>query len=181
MARSFPLVFLSVALIAVSLHASGSVASTLPADAAKARGGINGPPPNIIIPDYSADQRPFIIQLNKTEDDASYLVELIPCRVEAVDGVNNYSIDGVTEEKTQEGLGYVFYESTLGNLSSTLIAASGEDAKLRWGFVVATGGVRTVPYSSTQPIVVLAPTNALVYYRVVPKDAVMDGQQTWQP
>ncbi|CAD2221912.1 Ecotin, putative [Angomonas deanei] len=117
-------------------------------------------------PAPTADQKRYVIYLDKKEDeDYDYKVELIPGRVEMVDGANHHFIGGKIEQKTVEGWGYSYHVVQLGPMAGTRMRPLGDAAEKRPKFV-AMGGADLIRYNSKLPIVVYVPKNAELRYRI---------------
>lgn len=118
-------------------------------------------------PDPTAEQRRYVVYLEPKEKEISdYRVELIPGRVEQVDGSNQYFLGGSVEEKVVEGWGYTYHVVTLGPTASTRMMPLGDDAVMRPRFVAMHSDKLFVRYNSKLPIVVYTPKDAELHFRI---------------
>ncbi|TPP47753.1 ATPase associated with various cellular activities (AAA) family protein [Leishmania donovani] len=92
-------------------------------------------------------------------------VELIPGRVEKVDGANVYRMGGSIEERTIDGWGYTYYVVTLTTMSGTLMMPLGDTALKRPRFVAMSTN-NLYRYNSQLPIVVYTPKDGELRYRI---------------
>ncbi|KAG5509079.1 hypothetical protein JKF63_06087 [Porcisia hertigi] len=131
-------------------------------------------------PEPDSDQRRYVIFLDPMGDEAEsrdYKVELIPGRVEDLDGANRYFLGGSIEEKTISGWGYSYFVVKLGVTAGTLMAALGDAAQKRPRFV----SMRTEKfcrYNSKLPIVVYMPKDGELRYRIWHAQFSNDGKAT---
>ena len=114
-------------------------------------------------PAASADQTRHVIRLPNHADEDALKVEVIIGKTMKVD-CNRHSFDGRLIERTAEGWGYTYYViDSLGQAASTMMACppgSERDA------FVSSGGQDLIRYNSRLPLVVYAPADAEVRYRV---------------
>lgn len=124
-------------------------------------------------PPAPAGQKRFMIYLEEKPDEDDLQVKLIAGRMEKVDGCNRHFIGGKIEEKTLQGWGYNYYDVTMGPTAGTLMMPLGEAAEKKEKFV-SINNEEFVRYNSKLPIVVYAPENAIIRYKVV--GVVLGGQ-----
>ena len=114
-------------------------------------------------PAATAGQTRHVIRLPAQSDEDVLKVEVIVGKTMRVD-CNRHSLGGRLEERTAEGWGYTYYViDSLGQAASTMMACppgSEHDAFVR------AGGQELIRYNSRLPLVVYAPTDAEVRYRV---------------
>lgn len=105
-----------------------------------------------------------VIYLPKQADDDRFKIEILAGKVLPVD-CNSQRLIGSLEEKTLEGWGYSYYriEKVTGPIS-TLMACP--DAKRTEAFVPVTGDGFLLRYNSKLPIVVYAPKDVEIRYRI---------------
>lgn len=117
-------------------------------------------------PAAAKDQVRFVIQLpeKSRDEEGNFKVELIVGQEILTDSVNVKFAGGALEEKTIEGWGYNYYElKKFGPVASTLMAPPpGEKQVKRF---VSTQG-KTINYNSRLPIVIFAPKDCEVRYRI---------------
>ncbi len=106
-----------------------------------------------------------VIQLPQQQDESALKVELIIGQTLEVD-CNHHRLGGKLESKTLEGWGYDYYIfDKLSGPVSTMMACP--DGKKEKKFVTAgLGDDAMLRYNSKLPIVVYAPTNVDVKYRI---------------
>ncbi len=112
------------------------------------------------------NEKRFVITLPHKErgDEDDFKVELIVGKTVMTDGVNRTFMAAQIEEKTVEGWGYPFYNvSGSGEIASTLMAAIPPRPPVE-KFV--TGQPLLIRYNSRIPIVVYAPKNLEIRYRI---------------
>ncbi|WP_312655261.1 serine protease inhibitor ecotin [Kluyvera ascorbata] len=106
-----------------------------------------------------------VIQLPEQKDESTYKVELLIGKTLEVD-CNHHRLGGELESKTLEGWGYDYYvvEKISGPMS-TMMACP--DQKKTKKFVTASlGDDAMLRYNSKLPIVIYAPENVEVKYRI---------------
>lgn len=119
-------------------------------------------------PEPTADQKRYVIFLDPKGDNEElneYKIQLIPGRMEAVDGANHHRIGGKIEEKNIEGWGYNYYVVTMGPTMGTLMMPFGEAAEKKPRFV-AMHSDELLRYNSKLPLVVYVPKNAELRYNI---------------
>ncbi|MDG9930621.1 MULTISPECIES: serine protease inhibitor ecotin [Pseudomonas] len=105
-----------------------------------------------------------VIDLPAQADEADRRVELIAGKTLEVD-CNHHSLGGQWQEKTVEGWGYNYYElGQVGPARSTLMACP--DNSRRQAFVPVGGEPLLVRYNSKLPLVIYAPADVEVRYRI---------------
>lgn len=105
-----------------------------------------------------------VIDLPAQADEADRRVELIAGKTLEVD-CNHHSLGGQWQEKTVEGWGYDYYElGQVGPARSTLMACP--DNSRRQAFVPVGGEPLLVRYNSKLPLVIYAPADVEVRYRI---------------
>lgn len=106
----------------------------------------------------------WVINLEPKAQEADYKVEVVIGQTMEVD-CNTRRLGGQVEEKTVEGWGYNYYEVTkVSPPVSTLMACP--DSSKRMAFVPMGGEPMLVRYNSKLPVVVYAPKNLEVNYRI---------------
>jgi ecotin len=105
-----------------------------------------------------------VIDLPPQADEADYRVELIAGKTQEVD-CNRHSLSGQWQQKTVEGWGYDYYElGPVGPARSTLMACP--DGNRQQAFVPIGGEPLLVRYNSKLPLVIYAPADVQVRYRI---------------
>ena len=105
-----------------------------------------------------------VIDLPAQANEADRRVELIAGKTLEVD-CNHHSLGGQWQEKTVEGWGYDYYElGQVGPARSTLMACP--DNSRRQAFVPVGGEPLLVRYNSKLPLVIYAPADVEVRYRI---------------
>lgn len=92
------------------------------------------------------------------------MVELLPGRVETVDGVNTYYINGCTTEEKFPGLDYTCYRVDLRDTYRSRCAVPPE-ATPEEKFI-SQRHRKLIPYNSRKPVVVYLPEDAQLHYRI---------------
>lgn len=105
-----------------------------------------------------------VIWLEKQEDEAARKVEIVASQTLEVD-CNTHHISGDLEQKTLEGWGYSFYELKEVSPPTTTMMACPTDEKKEEAVTVQGDGY-LLGYNSKLPIVVYAPEDIDVSYRV---------------
>lgn len=120
-------------------------------------------------PEPTADQKRFAIFLDKKESDDMELndfkVQLLPGRIESVDGANRNFIGGRITEEIVQGWGYNYHVVTLGPLAGTMMMPFGEAAEKKPKFV-GMNNDSLIRYNSKLPIVVIAPKDCVLRYKI---------------
>lgn len=115
-------------------------------------------------PAASADQTRHVIRLPERTNEDNYKVELIVGKTQMVD-CNNHRLGGSIETRTAEGWGYdYFVVSDLGGGMSTLMGCA--DNSRKEAFVRGGGEPMLIRYNSRLPVVVYAPRDVEVRYRL---------------
>ncbi|CAD5107859.1 serine protease inhibitor ecotin [Zestomonas carbonaria] len=105
-----------------------------------------------------------VIDLPAKPNEADHKVEIIAGKTLEVD-CNTHRLGGEWQEKTVQGWGYNYYElSKVGPAASTLMACP--DNSRRQAFVPVGGETFLVRYNSKLPVVIYAPEDVEVRYRV---------------
>jgi len=105
-----------------------------------------------------------VIELPVQANEAEHKVEIIAGKTLEVD-CNQQRLGGQWQEKTVEGWGYNYYElSQVGPAMSTLMACP--DGSRKPAFVRVGGEPQLVRYNSKLPLVIYAPKDIEVHYRV---------------
>ena len=108
----------------------------------------------------------YVIPLEKKADEAAFKVELVIGKAISVDSENRYFFAGQIQTKNIPGWGFTRYVlEDLGPMAGTLMAVS-DDAEKAERFIPLLGEPYLVRYNSRLPIVVYAPTDAEVRYRI---------------
>lgn len=115
-------------------------------------------------PAASAGYNRHVIELPAQADEAEHKVELIAGKTLEVD-CNQQRLGGQWQEKTVEGWGYNYYElGQVGPAMSTLMACP--DNSRKQAFVQVGGEPLLVRYNSKLPLVIYAPAEVEVRYRI---------------
>lgn len=105
-----------------------------------------------------------VIHLPKQAHEEDFKVEILAGKTLTVD-CNRQRLGGTLEEKTLEGWGYSYYRlDKVSGPASTLMACP--DGKTRKDFVAVVGDGFVLRYNSKLPIVVYAPKDVEVRYRI---------------
>lgn len=105
-----------------------------------------------------------VIDLPAQSNEADYKVELIAGKTMEVD-CNSRRLGGQWQEKTVQGWGYGYYElGQVGPAVSTLMACP-ENSRTQ-AFVLVGGEPMLVRYNSRLPLVIYAPADLEVRYRI---------------
>ena len=114
-------------------------------------------------PAATAGQTRHVINLPAQSDEDALKVEVIVGKTMKVD-CNRHSFGGRLQERTAEGWGYSYYVmDSLGQAASTMMACP--PGSERDAFVRASGQ-DLIRYNSRLPLVVYAPNDAEVRYRI---------------
>jgi len=105
-----------------------------------------------------------VIDLPPQADEAEHKVEIIAGKTLEVD-CNHQRLGGQWEEKTVQGWGYTYYElGQVGPARSTLMACP--EGSRKQAFVQVGGEPQLVRYNSKLPLVIYAPADVKVRYRI---------------
>lgn len=105
-----------------------------------------------------------VIELPAQTDEAEHKVEIIAGKTLEVD-CNLQRMSGQWQEKSVQGWGYSYYElSQIGPTVSTLMACP--DGSRKKAFVRVAGEPQLVRYNSKLPLVIYAPKDIEVRYRI---------------
>jgi len=105
-----------------------------------------------------------VIHLPKQAQEENFKVEILAGKTLTVD-CNRQRLGGTLEEKTLEGWGYSYYRlDKVSGPASTLMACP--DGKTRQDFVPVVGEGFLLRYNSKLPIVIYAPKDVEVRYRL---------------
>ncbi|MEP9317601.1 serine protease inhibitor ecotin [Pseudomonas sp. LABIM340] len=105
-----------------------------------------------------------VIHLPKQAQEENFKVEILAGKTLTVD-CNRQRLGGTLEEKTLEGWGYSYYRlDKVSGPASTLMACP--DGKTRKDFVPVIGDGFVLRYNSKLPIVIYAPKDVEVRYRL---------------
>ena len=115
-------------------------------------------------PAAAAGYQRHVIDLPAQANEAEHKVELIAGKTLEVD-CNQQRLGGQWQEKTVEGWGYNYYQlSQVGPAMSTLMACP--DNSRKQAFVPVGGEPLLVRYNSKLPLVIYAPADVQVRYRI---------------
>ena len=115
-------------------------------------------------PAAAAGYQRHVIELPVQANEAEHKVELIAGKTLEVD-CNQQRLGGQWQEKTVEGWGYNYYElGQVGPAMSTLMACP--DNSRKQAFVPVGGEPLLVRYNSKLPLVIYAPAEVQVRYRI---------------
>jgi ecotin len=107
-----------------------------------------------------------VLRLPAQTDEHSLRIELILGRTVLTDAANRYFFGGAIEEEAIPGWGYTRYIlRKLGPMAGTLMAADPAAPKVE-RFVTLSGEPYLIRYNSRLPVVVYAPTDVEVRWRV---------------
>lgn len=107
-----------------------------------------------------------IIELPVQDNEANFKVELIAGKTLEVD-CNRQRLSGHWQEQSVKGWGYSYYElQQAGQAASTLMACPDADGKREQSFVPIGGEAMLVRYNSKLPLVIYAPADMEVRYRI---------------
>lgn len=127
-------------------------------------------------PPADAGMRRHVFELPPRDDESSLKVELIVGKTVETDSANHYFFGGRIEANTIEGWGFVRYVvSSLGPMAGTLMAPAPDAPKVA-RFISLGGDNYLVRYNSRLPLVVYAPADAEVRYRVWAPEAAAVGK-----
>ncbi|MCY0106926.1 serine protease inhibitor ecotin [Pseudomonas monsensis] len=106
-----------------------------------------------------------VIYLPKQDQEENFQVEILAGKTLEVD-CNRQRLGGVLDEKNLEGWGYPFYrlEKVIGPMSTMMACPPGNQKKRAFMPVVGDGFM--LRYNSKLPVVVYAPADVEVRYRV---------------
>jgi ecotin len=106
-----------------------------------------------------------VIHLPKQEQEDNFQVEILAGKTLEVD-CNRQRLGGVLDEKNLEGWGYPFYrlEKVIGPMSTMMACPPGSQKKR--AFVPVVGDGFMLRYNSKLPVVVYAPSDVEVRYRI---------------
>ena len=115
-------------------------------------------------PAATANETRHVIRLPTRPNEDDLKVELIVGRTQMVD-CNQHRLGGSIETRTAQGWGYDYYVvSTLGQGASTMMACP--EGSRKEAFVRGGGEPALIRYNSRLPLVVYAPTDVEVRYRI---------------
>ncbi|PTS86763.1 ecotin [Pseudomonas sp. HMWF032] len=115
-------------------------------------------------PAASAGFNRHVIMLPAQANEDEYKVELIAGKTLDVD-CNQQRLGGQWQENSAEGWGYTYYQlSQVGPAMSTLMACP--DNSRKQAFVPVGGEPHLVRYNSKLPVVIYAPADVQVRYRI---------------
>lgn len=119
-----------------------------------------------------------VIYLPKLDNEDNAKVELIMGKTMTVD-CNRHALGGVLTEKTLEGWGYNYYElSDVAGPMSTMMACPDNTKQEKFVAVRSNPANQLQRYNSKLPIVVYAPKDIQVKYRVWNADETMNDAVT---
>ncbi|CAI8904155.1 serine protease inhibitor ecotin [Pseudomonas serboccidentalis] len=106
-----------------------------------------------------------VIYLPKQDQEENYKVEVLAGKTLEVD-CNRQRLGGALEEKNLEGWGYPFYrlEKVMGPMSTLMACPPGTQKKR--AFVPVVGDGFLLRYNSKLPLVIYAPNDVEVRYRI---------------
>jgi ecotin len=108
----------------------------------------------------------YVLQLPEQADEAAFQVELIVGKTVPVDQRNRYFFGGRIQQETIPGWGFTLYRvSPLGPMAGTLMAVDPNEPKVK-KFVSLAGAPFLIRYNSRLPVVVYAPADVEVRYRI---------------
>lgn len=108
----------------------------------------------------------YVLQLPKQADESALRVEIIAGRTVLVDDRNRYFFSGKIQAENIKGWGFTRYNvSKMGPMAGTLMAPDPNAPKVN-RFIPLGGEPYLVRYNSRMPVVVYAPADVEVRYRV---------------
>ena len=108
----------------------------------------------------------YVLHLPEQADESAFKVELIAGRTVPVDQRNRYFFGGQIQQETVEGWGFTLYRvSPLGPMAGTLMAVDPNEPKVN-KFITLAGAPYLIRYNSRLPVVVYAPEDVEVRYRI---------------
>lgn len=123
-----------------------------------------------MFPKPEANKVQKVIQLNPLENEEDFMVEVMIGKKTMTDGCNNYFLIGKLEEKNLEGWGYNYYNfESEGNIASTLMGCFNTKGEEK----VVYAETKKVRYNSRLPIVIYAPKDVEVNYRIWKADTTI--------
>ena len=123
-----------------------------------------------MFPKPDANKVQKVIQLNPLENEDDLMVEVMIGKKTMTDGCNNYFLLGQLEEKNLEGWGYNYYNFVSdGNIASTLMGCLNSKGEEK----VVYAETKKVRYNSRLPIVIYAPKDVEVNYRIWKADSTI--------
>lgn len=156
-------------MLIIAACASGAAwADTLPASASQ--------PLEKIAPYPAAEKgmKRVAIALPALENEQNYKVELLPGKTLSVD-CNQHRMGGTLETKTLEGWGYDYYQLSRVSAPASTMMACPKNEKTQKFVPVQLGDKAMLRYNSKLPIVVYAPENIEVKYRVWKADETLQS------
>lgn len=115
-----------------------------------------------------------VIWLQNLQDESRYKVEIIASKTGSKD-CNNSWYSGKFEEKTLKGWGYNYYSinDIQGPASTRMACSNTTPANTRAALPVQLGEKNFLRYNSKLPIVIYAPKDVVVHYKIweAPEDA----------
>ncbi len=107
-----------------------------------------------------------VLELHPQLDESAYKVEIIVGRTLELDAANNYFYSGKIQAESMPGWGYTRYVvEDLGMMGGTMMAVDPRAPKVD-RFIQLGGGPYLIRYNSKLPVVVYAPADAEVRYRI---------------
>lgn len=123
-----------------------------------------------------AGEKIWVIQPPKIDEENLHQVQIVPGQWIEKD-CNSYGLGGSIEKQALEGTGQEYYRVTrLGPMISTMMACI--DYPKKWTFIPAYDASTSVRYNSREPVVVYAPSDADVKYRVFVTDGELKDAQS---
>jgi ecotin len=108
----------------------------------------------------------YVLQVLKQDDESTFKVELIVGKTVKLDKGNRYFFGGKIEVETIKGWGFPRYNvSKLGPMAGTMMAIDPNAPKVN-RFITLGGEPYLIRYNSRLPIVVYAPSDVEVRYRI---------------
>ena len=159
--KILPSLFAGVAALALTACASAQAESAVRAAAPSPQAGAADALK--AFPAATAGQTRHVIALPAQTDESGLKVELILGKTQTVD-CNRQVFGGRLETRTAEGWGYDYYVlPALGNVASTMMGCPPGSARQAF---VTTQEQPLIRYNSRLPVVVYAPSDVEVRYRV---------------
>ncbi|MFC7338577.1 ecotin [Haloferula chungangensis] len=112
-----------------------------------------------------------VLNLPKEKDESLFKVELILGKTIEIDSANRYFFGGKLETKTIEGWGYSYHIlPEIGPMAGTLMAVPPNLPKAK-RFIAIGGEPYLIRYNSKLPVVIYAPKDVEVRYRLWRSDS----------
>lgn len=133
-----------------------------------------------IFPQAEAGYTQHVLAVAPRDDEGSALVEIVVGQTMSLD-CNQVVMRADLEEETLEGWGYTYYKvDDISKPASTLMGCPDNSTTERF-IGLHFGQDAFVRYNSKLPLVIYAPENLTVGYRIWQTDGILQGQSTANP